>query len=61
MGSVDWKKVGGHLLVYALGYGAIAAIQYLTKVDFGTYTPIVGLVAGAVVDTIRKNLDGVKE
>lgn len=61
LGSVDLKKVAVHFGVYFLGFGAIAGLQYLAKVDFGSFSPFVALLAGAIVDSIRKALDGVKE
>ena len=43
-----------HLLTYGLAVGAIAILEQVGGMDFGTYTPYVALATGFVMDYIRK-------
>ena len=61
LGSIDLKKVATHLGVYFLGAGLIGALQYLLSLDLGPYSAVVALMAGALIDVIRKVIDGTKE
>lgn len=52
--GLDIKKILIHGAVYGLSMAATYILQAVMAADFGTYTPIIGLVLGGIVDAIRK-------
>lgn len=60
-GKQDFISLGKGLLI-ALGGAALTYLaSFLTKTDFGVYTPIIVAIGGLLVNIGRKSLDGVKE
>lgn len=58
LNKIDLKKTLTHLAVYAVGFGAIAGLEELGKINLGDYQEIVGLLVGFAIDGIRKFLQG---
>ena len=60
-GKQDLISLGKGLLIALAGTAITYLYAYVTKQNFGVYTPIVMTLAPVLVNMIRKSLDGVKE
>jgi hypothetical protein len=54
----DAQRIFIHLVWYSLGYGIIAAVREIAKIDLGDWNSVVGLAAGAICDAISRFLAG---
>ena len=54
LNKVDYYKSLRSLAVFALGQALIYSAQYVSGLDLGIYTPIVGTVSGMLVELIRR-------
>lgn len=54
LNSVDYIKTVRFIAVAALGQILIETARYISGLDLGAWTGIVGLLAGAVVEIIRR-------
>jgi len=44
------------VIIMALGSGSISALEYLSRQDFGQWTPILSIITAASINAIRKLL-----
>jgi len=60
-GKQDLISLAKGLGITALGAVLTYLASWITKTDFGVYTPIIVTVGALLVNMARKSLDGIKE